>query len=125
MAVRTRTKRAATRKSTTRTRSTRPATARRTTKTSRKRRAATAKRGPGGLGQKVQPDNILAPVVGAHPVARTLLVKKFWDYVKARGLQDKKDRRKINSDEKLRVLFGGKRQVSMFEVTRLLARHAH
>ena len=67
---------------------------------------------------------MLAAVVGANAVARTQLVKKFWDYVKAQGLQSKTDRRKINSDDKLRPLFGGKRQVSMFEVPKLLARHS-
>ena|SRR5215471_2723390 len=134
MAVRTRTKRAATRKSTTGTRKARPATARRTakrttTRTTTKmrragRRAPSAKRGAGGLSQKVRPDVMLAAVVGGAAVARTQLVKKFWDYVKAQGLQSKTDRRKINSDEKLRPLFGGRRQVSMFEVPALLARHA-
>jgi chromatin remodeling complex protein RSC6 len=72
----------------------------------------------------VQPDAALALVVGKAALPRTQIVRKFWDYVKANDLQARNDRRKINADERLRPLFGGKRQISMFEVTRLLVRHA-
>jgi upstream activation factor subunit UAF30 len=78
-----------------------------------------------GLAQKVHPDEQLAAVVGSKALPRTQLVKKFWDYIKSQGLQAEKDRRKINADDKLRPLFGGKRQVTMFDVTRILAQHAH
>jgi chromatin remodeling complex protein RSC6 len=136
MAVRTRTKTGSTRKKVTRARttSTRKKAAgtrrARTATTSRRAgaavsaRASAKRRGAGGLDQKVRPDPVLAAVVGAAPMARTQVVKKFWAYVKARDLQAKNDRRKINSDDKLRPLFGGKKQVTMFEVTGLLARHA-
>lgn len=78
-----------------------------------------------GLAQKVQPDEQLAAVVGKQPLPRTQLVKKFWEYVKSKGLQAENDRRKITADDKLRPLFGGKRQITMFDVSRLLAQHAH
>jgi chromatin remodeling complex protein RSC6 len=81
--------------------------------------------GGGGLKQPVKPDEALAAVVGSRPMPRTQLVSKFWDYVKSHKLQAANDRRKINADERLRPLFGGKRQISMFEVTRLLVQHAH
>jgi upstream activation factor subunit UAF30 len=77
-----------------------------------------------GLRQKVRPDQQLAAVVGSTPLPRTEVVKKFWSYVKDNGLQAREDRRRINADDKLRPIFGGKRQVSMFEVARLLAAHA-
>ena len=81
--------------------------------------------GGGGLTQPVKPDEVLAAVVGSRPMPRTQVVSKFWDYVKSHKLQAANDRRKINADERLRPLFGGKRQISMFEVTRLLVQHAH
>lgn len=54
---------------------------------------------------------------------RTEVTKKIWAYIKRNGLQDKKNQRMINSDEKLRRVFGGKGQVSMFEMTKLISRH--
>jgi chromatin remodeling complex protein RSC6 len=72
----------------------------------------------------VQPDEALAAVIGKTAMARTQVVRKFWDYVKSHNLQARNDRRKINADERLRPLFGGKRQIDMFEVTRVLVRHA-
>ncbi len=70
----------------------------------------------------VQPDDKLAAVVGSSPLPRTELTKKLWQYIKKNGLQDKKNRRMINADDKLKVVFGGKSQVSMFDMTKLVSK---
>ena len=70
-----------------------------------------------------QPDAALAAVVGGSPIPRTEITKKLWQYIKRNGLQDQKERRMINADDKLRAVFGGKRQVSMFEMTKLVSKH--
>lgn len=71
----------------------------------------------------VTPDAHLSAVVGAAPLPRTELTKKLWIYIKKNGLQDKKNRRMINADANLKKVFGGKSQVSMFEMTKLVSRH--
>ncbi len=71
----------------------------------------------------VTPDSALAAVVGSTPVPRTELTKKLWAYIKKNGLQDKKIRTQINADDKLKVVFGGKSKVSMFEMTKLVSGH--
>lgn len=71
----------------------------------------------------VQPDAALAPVVGSKPLPRTELTKKLWAYIKKNGLQDKKNRRMINADATLKVIFKGKAQVSMFDMTALVSKH--
>jgi len=71
----------------------------------------------------VQPDDILAAVVGAKPLPRTELTKKLWEYIKKNGLQDKKVKTQINADDKLKAVFGGKKTVSMFEMTKLVSAH--
>ena len=76
-----------------------------------------------GLAQTVQPDADLSAVVGNSPMPRTEVTKKLWDYIKANSLQDDKNRRMINADSKLLPLFGGKKQVSMFEMTALVNKH--
>jgi chromatin remodeling complex protein RSC6 len=65
----------------------------------------------------------LAEVVGDKPLPRTEIVKKIWVYIKKNGLQDKKNRRMINADAKLKVIFGGKSQISMFELAKVLSKH--
>lgn len=70
----------------------------------------------------LQPDSILGEIVGSKPIPRTEVTKKVWAYIKRNGLQDKKNRRNINADEKLRPLFG-KSCVNMFEMTKLIAKH--
>ncbi|MGI8892568.1 MAG: SWIB/MDM2 domain-containing protein [Bacteroidia bacterium] len=62
------------------------------------------------------PSPQLAAVIGNKPMARTEMVKKIWDYIKANKLQDSKNKRMINTDGKLKEVFNGKKQVSMFEV---------
>ena len=54
---------------------------------------------------------------------RTEITKKLWKYIKKNGLQDSKNRRMINADDKLKAVFGGKGQVSMFEMTKLVSKH--
>jgi chromatin remodeling complex protein RSC6 len=71
----------------------------------------------------VMPDAKLAEVVGSKGLPRTELTKKLWQYIKKNGLQDKKNRRMINADAALLAVFGGKKQVSMFEMTKLVSKH--
>jgi upstream activation factor subunit UAF30 len=74
------------------------------------------------LQKPVTPSKDLAPIVGADPLPRTQVTKKVWDYIKANNLQDEKDRRSINADDKLEKIFG-KKQVTMFEMTKLVNQH--
>ena len=69
------------------------------------------------------PSKDLAAVVGAAPLPRTEVTKKVWDYIKKLDLQDPANRRMINADDKLKAVFGGKAQVSMFEMTKLISDH--
>jgi chromatin remodeling complex protein RSC6 len=69
------------------------------------------------------PSALLAAVVGAAPLPRTEVTKKVWAYIKKNGLQDKKNRRQINADDKLKAVFGGKGSVNMFEMTKLVNKH--
>ena len=85
---------------------------------------AKKKRKPNAAFMKpVTPDAALAAVVGAKPLPRTQLTKKLWAYIKKNGLQDKKNRRMINADAKLKPVFKNKAQVSMFEMTKLVSGH--
>ena len=70
-----------------------------------------------------QPDAALGAVVGNNPLPRTEITKKLWAYIKKNGLQDAKERRMINADDKLKPVFGGKGKVSMFEMTKLVNKH--
>lgn len=65
----------------------------------------------------------LEAVVGKGPMPRSEVVKKLWAYIKKNGLQDQKNKRNINSDAKLKVVFGGKSVVNMFEMTKLVSKH--
>jgi upstream activation factor subunit UAF30 len=67
--------------------------------------------------------NELAEVVGKGPMPRSEVVKKLWDYIKKNGLQDQQNKRNINADDKLQKVFGGKKTVSMFEMTSLVSKH--
>ena len=69
------------------------------------------------------PSAELAAVVGAKPMPRTEVVKKIWVYIKANKLQDAKNKRMINADAKLKAVFAGKGQVSMFDMAKHLAKH--
>ena len=67
------------------------------------------------------PSSVLAPVVGSTPLPRTEVTKKVWEYIKKHKLQDEANKRMINADDKLKPVFGGKKQVSMFEMTKLIS----
>jgi chromatin remodeling complex protein RSC6 len=71
----------------------------------------------------VQPDTALSAVVGNKPIPRTEVTKKLWAYIKRKGLQDKKKRTNINADDALKAVFGGKKTVTMFEMTKLVSKH--
>lgn len=91
-------------------------------KTAKKKSAS--KRKPNAAFMKaMQPSAALGAVIGNSAMPRTEVTKKIWSYIKRHGLQDNKNRRMINADEKLRDVFGGKRQVSMFEMTKLVNKH--
>lgn len=69
------------------------------------------------------PSATLAAVIGSKPVPRTEMIKKIWDYIKKNKLQDSKNRRMINADAKLKDLFAGKNQVSMFDLAKIVSKH--
>jgi len=83
-----------------------------------------AKRKPNAAFMKpMTPSGVLAAVVGAIPLPRTEVTKKIWAYIKKHNLQNALNKRLIDADEKLRAVFGGKKQVSMFEMTKLVSNH--
>jgi upstream activation factor subunit UAF30 len=88
------------------------------------KKPAAAPRKPNAAFMKAMtPSATLAAVVGATPLPRTEVTKKVWDYIKKLDLQDAANRRMINADDKLKAVFGGKAQVSMFEMTKLISDH--
>ena len=100
------------------------ASKRKTVKRAAKKAPAKKKRTPNAAFMKpMQPDEALSAVVGSGPLPRTEITKKLWQYIKKNGLQDAKVRRNINADDKLGRVFGGKKQVSMFEMTKLVNKH--
>lgn len=89
-----------------------------------KKAAATAKKpAKPGFAKPVQPDEVLAAVVGSTPLPRTELTKKLWEYIRTNKLQDPAKKSLINADEKLKAVFDGKAQVTMFEMTKLVGGH--
>jgi upstream activation factor subunit UAF30 len=96
-----------------------------------KKKTATAKTGKKKSARKpnaafmrpVTPSPALAEVIGDKPVPRTEVTKKLWAYIKKNGLQDPKNRRMIRADAALKPVFGGKAQVNMFEMTKLVGKH--
>ena len=72
--------------------------------------------------KELKPSAALSEVIGSKSIPRTQVVKKLWEYIKKNDLQDKKNRRNINADAKLKPIFG-KAQVSMFEMTKLVSKH--
>ena len=83
-----------------------------------------AKRKPNAAFMKpLTPSAALAAVIGSAAQPRTEVTSKLWAYIKKNGLQDKVNRRNINADDKLREVFGGKKTVSMFEMTKLVSKH--
>ena len=95
-----------------------------TKKPAAKKKKAAAKRKPNAAFMKpMQPSAALGAVIGSGAQPRTEVTKKIWAYIKKHDLQDSKNRRNINADEKLKDVFGGKKQVSMFEMTKLVNKH--
>ncbi len=89
-----------------------------------KKKAPAVKRKPNAAFMKAMtPSAHLAAVVGDKPIPRTEVTKKIWEYIKKNKLQDSVNRRNINADDKLKAVFGGKKQVSMFEMTKLVNAH--
>src|SRR5512144_1984738 len=104
------------------------ATKKKTTKKATKKAAKTTKKASGrkpnaAFMKPLTPSAALAEIVGAKPLPRTEVVKKLWAYIRKNNLQDAKERRMINADDKLKPVFGGKKQVSMFEMTKLVNGH--
>ena len=88
------------------------------------KKKSAAKRKPNAAFMKpMNPSATLGAVIGEKAMPRTEVTKKIWAYIKKHGLQDKKNRRMINADEKLLAVFGGKKQVSMFDMTKLVSKH--
>jgi chromatin remodeling complex protein RSC6 len=87
------------------------------------KKPAAARKPNAAFMKEMTPSATLAAVVGAKPLPRTEVTKKVWDYIKAQNLQDAANRRMINADDKLKAVFGGKAQVSMFEMTKLISDH--
>ncbi len=91
------------------------------TKKAPAKKKAAAKRKPNAAFMKaMQPSPQLSAVIGSGAMPRTEVTKKIWAYIKKNNLQDSKNKRNINADDKLRDVFGGKKQVSMFEMTKLV-----
>ncbi len=111
----------------------RKTTARKTTRTAATRKKAAPKKAAPKKKAKRKPNpafmrpmtlsEALGAVVGTKPIPRTEVTKKLWLYIKKNGLQDAVNRRMINADDKLKKVFGGKKKVSMFEMTKLVSKH--
>jgi upstream activation factor subunit UAF30 len=83
----------------------------------------TARKPNAAFMKPLAPSTALADVIGNNARPRTEIVKKIWDYIKKNGLQDKKNRRMINADAKLKTLFGGKSQISMFDLAKIVSKN--
>ena len=92
-------------------------------KSSAKKKSASKRKPSAAFMKPMTPSASLGAVVGTAPLPRTEVTKKLWAYIKRKGLQDSKNRRMINADDNLRPVFNGSKQVSMFEMTRLVNKH--
>ena len=89
-----------------------------------RKKSSGAKRKPNAAFMKpMTVSSQLGAVIGNNPMPRTEVTKKLWAYIKRKGLQDQKNRRMINADENLKPIFGGKSQVSMFDMTKMVSKH--
>ena len=84
---------------------------------------APAKKANAAFMKPVQPDDKLAVIVGSKPLPRTEVTKKVWEYIKKNNLQNPKKKTEIVADDALKVIFGGKKSVTMFEMTKLISGH--
>lgn len=99
-------------------------TTKKTAKAKKPAKKAASKRKPNAAFMKpLTPSTALAAVIGNKPMPRTEVTKKLWAYIKKNNLQDPKAKRNINADDKLKPIFGGKKTVNMFEMTKLIAKH--
>jgi upstream activation factor subunit UAF30 len=94
-----------------------------TAKAAAPKKVKIARRPNAAFMKPLNPSKELAEIVGAAALPRTEVMKKVWAYIKKNDLQDQKNRRAINADEKLKAVFGGKKQVTMFEMTKLVSNH--
>jgi chromatin remodeling complex protein RSC6 len=92
-------------------------------KTAKKAAKKSARKPNAAFMRPVTPSATLAAVIGDKPMPRTEVTKKLWVYIKKNDLQDAKNRRQINADDKLKPVFGGKSSVSMFDMTKLVGKH--
>jgi len=97
--------------------------AKKTKKPAKKAKTKTKRKPNAAFMKPMNPSDKLAVIVGAKPLPRTEITKKLWAYIKKNNLQDPKQRRNINADEALKAVFGGKKTVSMFEMTKLVNKH--
>lgn len=93
------------------------------TKKPAKKKSATKRKPNAAFMKPMKVSAELGAVIGNNPMPRTEVTKKIWNYIKRHDLQDSKNRRNINADDKLKPIFGGKKQVSMFEMTKLVSKH--
>ncbi len=91
-------------------------------KTAKKKAAKPARKANAAFMKPVTPSDSLAEIVGSKPIPRTEVTKKLWAYIKKNGLKDKKNKRMINADDNLKVIFK-KATVNMFEMTKLVSKH--
>ena len=110
-------------KATAKTATVKTAAAKTTTKKVAAPKKKTARTPNAAFMKPLNPSKELAEIVGASPIPRTEVMKKVWAYIKKNNLQDAKNRRAINGDDKLKAVFGGKKQVTMFEMTKLVSNH--
>ena len=89
----------------------------------KKAKVKTARKPNAAFMRPLNPSKELSEIVGTNAIPRTEVMKKVWAYIKKHDLQDAKNRRAINADEKLKAVFGGKKQVTMFELTKLVSNH--
>jgi chromatin remodeling complex protein RSC6 len=99
------------------------ATAKKATAKTAAPKKKTARKPNAAFMKPLNPSTELAQIVGASALPRTEVMKKVWAYIKKNNLQDAKNRRAINADDKLKAVFGGKKQVTMFEMTKLVSNH--
>ena len=88
-----------------------------------KKKAASKRKPNAAFMKAMQPSASLSAVIGSGQMPRTEVTKKIWAYIKKNNLQDKKNKRNINADDKLKAVFGGKGTVNMFEMTKLVSKH--
>ncbi len=94
-----------------------------TIKTAAPKKNKSARKPNAAFMKPLNPSKELAEIVGGNAIPRTEVMKKVWAYIKKNNLQDTKNRRAINADDKLKAIFGGKKQVTMFEMTKLVSNH--